>query len=100
MAASAIHQAFLIKHGLVFSMSRKGKCWVNAVMERFFLNFKMERVWQKDYANQSEATNDVTDYIVGFHDCERLHSQLGNLPPKAFEQISITRQPTYVSEIT
>jgi len=35
-------------------------------MERFFLNLKMERVWQKDYANHAEATNDIADYIVGF----------------------------------
>ncbi|MBY0412497.1 MAG: IS3 family transposase, partial [Burkholderiaceae bacterium] len=36
--ASAEHQALLNKHGLVGSMSRKGNCWDNAVMERFFLN--------------------------------------------------------------
>ena len=35
------------------------------MMERFFLNLKMERVWQKDYANHLEATNDIADYIVG-----------------------------------
>lgn len=45
--ASAAHLALLSKHGLVGSMSRKGNCWDNAVMERFFfLNLKMERVWQ------------------------------------------------------
>jgi putative transposase len=37
-------------------MSRKGNCWDNAVMERFFLNLRMERVWHKDYANHAEAT--------------------------------------------
>ena len=51
--ASGEHQALLKNHGLVGSMSRKGNCWVNdktsAVMERFFLNLKMERVWHKDY---------------------------------------------------
>uniref|UniRef100_UPI001D0C8F00 hypothetical protein n=1 Tax=Escherichia coli TaxID=562 RepID=UPI001D0C8F00 len=36
-------------------MSRKGNCWDNAVMERFFLNLKMERVWQTRYANHTEA---------------------------------------------
>ncbi len=64
--ASAQHQALLQKHGLVGSMSRKGNCWDNAVMERFFLNLKMERVWQKDYANHSEAMTDVADYMLGF----------------------------------
>ena len=63
--ASAEHQALLKKHGFVGSMSRKGNCWDNAVMERFFLNLKMERVWQKDYANHAEASNDIADYIVG-----------------------------------
>jgi len=42
--ASAQHQALLVKHGLVGRMSRKGNRWVNAVMERFFLNLEMERV--------------------------------------------------------
>ena len=81
-------------------MSRKANCWDNAVMERFFLNLKMERVWQKDYANHSGAMVDVADYIVGFHNCTRLHSKLGNLSPNAFERESATQPPTEVSEIT
>ncbi len=36
-------------------------------MERFFLNLKMERVWQRDYANHAEATRDVTEHIAGFY---------------------------------
>ena len=55
-------------------------------MERFFLNLKMERVWQKDYANHAQATNDVADYIVVIYNSIRLHSELGNLPPNAFER--------------
>ena len=98
--ASSVHQALLKKQGLVGSMSRKGNCWDNAVMERFFLNLKMEWIWQKDYTNHSKATNDVADYIVGFYNCERLHSKLGNLSPIAFEQKSATQQPIDVSEIT
>ena len=91
--ASAEHQALLAKHALVGSISRKGNCEVNdktsAMMERFFLNLKMERVWQKDYANHAEAANDIADYIVGFYNCIRLHSTLGNLSPsKAFERES------------
>ena len=78
----------LARHGLVGSMSRKGNCWDNSVMERFFLNLKMERVWQRDYANHGEAMSDIADYIVGFYNSARLHSTLGNLPPNAFEQKS------------
>lgn len=98
--ASAQHQALLQKHGLVGSMSRKGNCWDNAVMERFFLNLKMERFWQKDYANHSEAMTDVADYIVGFYNSTRLHSKLGNLSPNAFERKSAIQHPIDVSEIT
>jgi putative transposase len=98
--ASAKHQAVLAQHQLVGSMSRKGNCWDNAVMERFFLNLKMERVWQRDYANHAEASADVADYIVGFYNNLRLHSKLGNLPPNAYEQQLATKQPIVVSEIT
>ena len=98
--ASGAHQALLNKHGLVGSMSRKGNCWDNAVMERFFLNLKMERVWQKDYANHAEAMNDVSDYIVSFYNSQRLHSKLGNLPPNAFEQKSAIKEPIGLCEKT
>ena len=71
-------------------MSRKGKCWLNgessAIMERFFLNLKMERVRHKDSANLAEATNDIADYIVGFYNSIKLHSKLGNMSPNAFER--------------
>ena len=98
--ASALHQALLARHGLVGSMSRKGNCWDNAVMERFFLSLKTERVWQRDYANHAEAVTDIADYIVAFYNSVRLHSKLGNLPPNAFEQQSAIKQTIVVSEKT
>jgi transposase InsO family protein len=98
--ASALHQALLARHSLVGSMSRKGNCWDNAVMERFVLSLKTERVWQRDYANHAEAMTDIADYIVGFYNSVRLHSKLGNLPPNAFEQQSAIKQPIVVSEKT
>jgi putative transposase len=75
--ASADYQALVSRHGLVCSMSRKGNCWGNAVMERFFLNLKMARVWRRDYANAAESTRNATDYIVGFCNSSRLHSTPG-----------------------
>jgi putative transposase len=98
--ASHEYQSLLKKHGLICSMSRKGNCWDNAVMERFFLNLKMERVWQRDYANQMEATKDITEYIVGFYNCLRLHSALGNLPPMIYEKEHVLKKPIEVSENT
>ncbi len=81
-------------------MSRKGNCWDNAVMERFFLNLKMERVWQKDYANHAEAITNIADYIVNFYNAVRLHSTLGNFSPIAFEHQSASKKLIELSEIT
>ncbi len=52
-------------------------------MERFFLNMKMEWVWQRDYANHMEAS--ITGYIVEFYNGVRLHSTLGKVPPMIYE---------------
>ena len=79
-------QSLLKGYGMRSSMSRKGNCWDNAVMERFFLNLKMERIWQRDYANHQEASRDVADYIVSFYNDRRLNSKLNYLTPNAFEQ--------------
>lgn len=98
--ASEAHRALISRHALRASMSRKANCWDNAVMERFFLNLKMERVWQQDYANHAEATRDITNYIVGFYNNVRLHSKLGYLPPTEYEREMAEKQPIVVSEIT
>ena len=84
--ASHEYTQLIEDYGLIGSMSRKGNCWDNSVMERFFLNLKMERVWRRQYANHPEAVKDITDYIVCFYNSQRLHSGLGNVPPNVYEQ--------------
>jgi len=98
--ASAQYQELLTKHAFICSMSRKGNCWDNAVAERFFLNLKMERVWQREYANHAEAKIDIAAYIVEFYNTERINSVLGNLPPSVFERNMAAKEPMVVSEIT
>jgi len=98
--ASDQYQALLAEYGFVCSMSRKGNCWDNAVAERFFLNLKMERVWQRNYANHAEAKFDVANYTAGFYNCERLHSVLGNLPPSVYERKMAEKELIVVYEIT
>lgn len=83
--ASEEYQGLLARHGLVCSMSRLGDCWDNAVVERFFLNLKMERVWQKRYVDRAEARRDITQYIVSFYNPVRLHSTLGYESPQKYE---------------
>jgi len=78
--ASDQYQALLSEHGVVCSMSRKGNCWNNAVAERFFLNLKMERVWQRNYANHAEAKLDVANYIAGFYNAQQLNTTFRRWP--------------------
>lgn len=98
--ASASYGALLARNDMQQSMSRKGNCWDNSVMERFFLSLKMERVWRRDYANHAEAIRDITEYIVGFYNNERLHSKLGYLPPTVYERTMVSEPPIEVSGIS
>lgn len=95
--ASELHRELLERYGLQASMSRKGNCWDNSVMERFFLSLKMERVWQRDYANHAEAEKDVADYIVGFYNSVRLHSKVGYQSPSAYERFMTEKELIAVS---
>lgn len=96
---STQYQDLLRQHSIRCSMSAKGLCYDNAVMERFFLNLKMERVWQQQYANHQEAIQDVSHYITVFYNQVRLHSKIGYLSPNQFEQ-NTNNLPIVVSEIT
>lgn len=98
--ASASYRTLLARNDMQQSMSRKGNCWDNSVMERFFLSLKMERVWRRDYANHAEAIRDITEYIVGFYNNERLHSKLGYLPPTVYERAMASKPPIEVSGIS
>ncbi|NVH78577.1 IS3 family transposase, partial [Paraburkholderia sp. JPY432] len=71
-----------------------------SVMERFFLNLKMERVWQRQYANHDEARRDINQYIVAFYNPVRSHSTLGYLSPAAYEVKPTAKEPICLSEIS
>jgi putative transposase len=74
---------------LVPSMSRRGKCWDNAVGESFFSSLKKERIKRHIYATRQDAESDVFDYIEGFYNRVRRHSHVDQLSPLAFEQLRI-----------
>jgi putative transposase len=82
------YQRFLNKHGIIVSMSRKGNCWDNSVMERFFGSLKSERTDGKNYVTYEEAKADIIDYIEMFYNSVRLHSTLNYLSPIQFENIN------------
>jgi len=84
--ASHAFQSLLNDENITCSMSRKGNCWDNAMMESFFATLKKERVYLEDYATRSEARASVFDYIERFYNRLRRHSALGYLSPEQFEQ--------------
>jgi len=83
--ACADYQSALKAAGIVVSMSRKGNCWDNAVMERLWGSLKSERTDGKIYSTRSAAKADVIDYFEMFYNCKRLHSALGYTTPMQFE---------------
>ena len=86
--ASYDYQDLLNTYGMRCSMSRKGDCWDNAVVESFFRSLKTERTDDVLYRTRSEARRDVFDYIEMFYNSNRLHSYLGYKTPNEFEKNS------------
>ncbi len=64
--ASRAFRRLLKAYGIEGSMSRKGDCWDNAVVESFFGSLKSERVHWRSYQTREEARRDIVDYIVMF----------------------------------
>ncbi len=83
--ASHHYQETLKEAGMIVSMSRKGNCWNNSVMERFWGSLKSEWTDGVTYATREEAKADVIQYIEIFYNRKRLHSTLGYLSPMQFE---------------
>ncbi len=79
-------QALLKKNGITCSMSDKGCCYDNAVVESFFASLKRERTKRRKYRTRDEARADVFDYIERFYNRKRRHGYVGNISPVEFEK--------------
>ncbi len=66
-------------------MSRRGNCYDNAVMERFFWSLKHEWTKHESFENLDEAQLSVFEYIETFYNQERIHQALGYMTPDQFE---------------
>jgi transposase InsO family protein len=84
--ASDAFGKLLQANGIAGSMSRKGDCWDNAVVESFFGSLKSERVHWHSYQTREEAWANIVNYITIFYDSWRLHSYLGYQSPDEFER--------------
>lgn len=81
---SEAYQTLLKQHGIRSSMSRKGNCWDNAVMERFFKSYKEEWIGDQVYHTREAAIRDMQEYMK-YYDGVRLHSTLGYRTPMEYE---------------
>ena len=84
--ASDDYQQALDDLKMVCSMSRKGDCWDNAMMESFFGSLKTEWVYDKDYQTRKEAKQDLFMYTELFYNRQRRHAALGYVSPAEFEK--------------
>jgi putative transposase len=82
---SARFQAALQQHGVVCSMSRRGNCYDNAVIESFFRTVKVETGDRRIWPSRAEAIDALTSYL-DFYNRVRLHSTLGYRSPVQFER--------------
>ncbi len=79
--ASESYRGKLAMHGIEVSMSRRGNCYDNAVVESFFGTLKQELVHGARWATLDEARAAIHDYIEVFYNRQRLHSALGYRTP-------------------
>jgi putative transposase len=83
--ASNDYQQVLTEHGISCSMSRKGNCYDNAVMESFFATLKQELIYRRQYRSRKDTKQDIFEYIQVWYNRKRRHSSLEYLSPEQFE---------------
>jgi len=79
------YQGDLKKHGILISMSGKGNCYDNAMVETFFKTLKSEMLWRTVFITRSEAEAAIARYIDGFYNPVRRHSARDFVSPMQFE---------------
>jgi putative transposase len=85
--AAGDYQQLLSDWNISVSMSRKGNCWDNAVIESWHRTLKVECVWRQHYATRAEARRSIFEYIEVFYNQRRRHSTLSYKTPAEFERL-------------
>jgi putative transposase len=84
--ASYDYQDLVKETGIIQSMSHKGNCYDNALMESFFHTLKTELIFWEKYETRNQAISSIFNYIEIFYNRIRKHSSLGYKSPVAFER--------------
>lgn len=83
---SQSYRQLLWRYGIRQSLSRRGNCWDNAPMERFFRSFKTEWMPRSGYESFMEAEAAIDQYINGYYNRHRPHHHNGGMSPLLTEQ--------------
>lgn len=83
--AGATYRRLLENNGITPSMSGRGDCWDNAMMESFWATLKTELIHHERYATREAARASIFEYVEVFYNRKRLHSALGYRSPESFE---------------
>jgi transposase InsO family protein len=79
------YRNLLVARHIHASMSGKGNCYDNAMVETVFKTIKSEMIWRPSFQTRRQATNAIGRYIDGFYNPRRRHSALGYKSPITFE---------------
>ena len=77
------YQQLLRENGIKQSMSRKGNCLDNAVIENFFGTLKSELFYMKEYESIQQLKNDIKDYI-SYYNKKRIKLNLNGMSPTEY----------------
>ena len=83
------YRDLLRKREITRSMSAKGCCWDNAVVESFFSTLKLELDLDDErdvLISPQQLQRDLAFWIEGYYNRERRHSTIGYMSPIAYEQ--------------
>ncbi|MBB8662157.1 IS3-like element ISEc31 family transposase, partial [Escherichia coli] len=79
------YQQLLWRYRIKQSVSRRGNCWDNSPMERFFRSLKTEWVPTDGYTGKDVARQQISSYILNYYNSVRPHHYNGGLTPEESE---------------
>lgn len=90
-------QRALVGYGMRSSTSRKADCWDNAPTESLWGRLDVGRLHERKFATRRQAIDEVIDWIA-FYKHRRLHSTLGYVSPRQYEERWVASQLNKVAQ--